>query len=124
MSAKVFLYVEKIDKKTKKKRYEEYNTVFFVNENNLSESGLEKLLRDRYQENLVKVTIRDISAAKFLYENKETKYTITLYLKTKDELPIVPDAETLADVNNADTFVSDDPKVNLQATEGVSANSS
>jgi hypothetical protein len=88
MSAKVILYTEVKDKKTQKKKYIEYDTVLFENKLNLSQSALEMLITTRYGENLIRVTVRDISSAKFKYENHDLMYTITLYLKTKDTRPI------------------------------------
>lgn len=87
----MLLYHQVVDKKTKKKKNEEYTTVFFANTSNLNESGLEKFCQDRFGDNLIKVTIYDISAADFKFENKALKYTITVYLKSKD----IKDLETL-----------------------------
>lgn len=84
MSIKFLLYYE-VEQKKNEKSNVMYDTQFYKTEEQYSIKQIVEKIESFYGTNLNKTTVRDISAAEFLYEGKPTKYTATVYLKSIDK---------------------------------------
>jgi hypothetical protein len=86
---KCFVYLQKSGLKGKQ-TYDLHQTLFFQVEKNYTELELKRKFEDCYQgdDSLLRVNVFYVEEAKFLYEGKATQYTVSIYLKTKENIKI------------------------------------